>query len=200
MHLAVVGGSAWFSGALDALIEREAGLPSAHICDDPARFPDLPGRGDAEIAILTSENGRESLRRKLEEWRRRYPELRVVIRMRSLRPDLVRDAIQMGAWGCFSEQDAPDVVLNVLKAVAAGRVSFPYVDFSSLNNDPFEQLTKREREVLAALSKGWTNVQISDRLGVSENTVKYHLKLIFEKLGVKTRAAAVAQYLNYAMA
>ncbi|MEM8699054.1 MAG: LuxR C-terminal-related transcriptional regulator [Pseudomonadota bacterium] len=34
----------------------------------------------------------------------------------------------------------------------------------------------------------------------SENTVKYHLKLIFEKLGVKTRAAAVAQYLNYAMA
>ncbi|MEM6933087.1 MAG: LuxR C-terminal-related transcriptional regulator, partial [Pseudomonadota bacterium] len=48
-----------------------------------------------------------------------------------------------------------------------------------------------------ALAKGWTNNQISSRLGVSENTVKYHLKLIYEKLDVQNRSMAVARYINY---
>jgi two-component system nitrate/nitrite response regulator NarP len=70
------------------------------------------------------------------------------------------------------------------------------VDFELLKKDPFESLTARERDVLAALAQGWTNEQISARLGISENTVKHHLKVLFSKLEVKNRAAAVARYLT----
>ena len=56
-----------------------------------------------------------------------------------------------------------------------------------------ECLTDREREVLALLAEGVKNTDIAKVLFISNNTVKRHLKAIFEKLGVHTRSAAVAK-------
>jgi DNA-binding NarL/FixJ family response regulator len=53
-------------------------------------------------------------------------------------------------------------------------------------------LTAREREVLELLAKGMTNKEIAEALVITPNTVKRHLKAIFEKLDVHTRSAAVA--------
>lgn len=53
-------------------------------------------------------------------------------------------------------------------------------------------LTNREREILALLADGLGNKQIAARLGISTHTVKTHLELLFEKLGVSSRAEAVA--------
>ncbi len=53
-------------------------------------------------------------------------------------------------------------------------------------------LTNREREILALLADGLGNKQIAARLGISANTVKTHLELLFEKIGVSSRAEAVA--------
>ena len=52
-------------------------------------------------------------------------------------------------------------------------------------------LTQREREILALLADGLGNKQIAARLGISTNTVKTHLELLFEKLDVSTRTEAV---------
>ena len=53
-------------------------------------------------------------------------------------------------------------------------------------------LSNREREILALLADGLGNKQIAARLGIATNTVKTHLELLFEKLGVSSRAEAVA--------
>jgi DNA-binding CsgD family transcriptional regulator len=53
-------------------------------------------------------------------------------------------------------------------------------------------LSARERQVLALLADGLGNKQIAARLGISTNTVKTHLELLFEKLHVSSRAEAVA--------
>lgn len=58
---------------------------------------------------------------------------------------------------------------------------------------PLDVLTDREREVLTLLVQGLTNKEIAERLIISPNTVKRHLKAIFAKLGVGTRSAAVAK-------
>jgi DNA-binding NarL/FixJ family response regulator len=54
-------------------------------------------------------------------------------------------------------------------------------------------LTDREREVLDLLAQGLANKEIAERLFITTNTVKRHLKAIFEKLGVHTRSAATAK-------
>jgi DNA-binding NarL/FixJ family response regulator len=53
-------------------------------------------------------------------------------------------------------------------------------------------LSNREREILALLADGLANKQIAARLGISKNTVKTHLELLFDKLAVSSRAEAVA--------
>lgn len=61
---------------------------------------------------------------------------------------------------------------------------------------PIDHLTKREQEVLEWLARGLTNRTIGDRLSLAENTVEHHLKHIYQKLGVKTRAEAGMLYWN----
>ncbi|PKO03964.1 MAG: hypothetical protein CVU43_00340 [Chloroflexi bacterium HGW-Chloroflexi-5] len=56
-----------------------------------------------------------------------------------------------------------------------------------------DQLTQREREVFDLLAKGMTNKEIADVLVITNNTVKRHLKAVFEKLDVHTRAAALSK-------
>lgn len=57
-------------------------------------------------------------------------------------------------------------------------------------------LTDREREVLVLLAGGMTNKEIAERLVVTTNTIKRHLKAIFEKLGVHTRSAAAGKAIS----
>ena len=57
-------------------------------------------------------------------------------------------------------------------------------------------LTEREREVLTLLAGGMTNKEIAERLVVTTNTVKRHLKAVFEKLGVHTRSAAAGKAIS----
>jgi NarL family two-component system response regulator YdfI len=54
------------------------------------------------------------------------------------------------------------------------------------------ELAGREREVLAAAARGERSKEIADRLSISERTVKAHLTNVYNKLGVDSRAAAVA--------
>jgi len=121
---------------------------------------------------------------------------RVIIYTGEKAGDVLRPAIKSGAWGFMSKSDEPNVLLETISSVAHGRLSFPYVDLEKLSRDPFEELTAREKELLAALANGWTNLQIAARIGISRNTVKYHLKNLYDKLEVNNRAMAVALYVK----
>ena len=61
---------------------------------------------------------------------------------------------------------------------------------------PIEPFTARELEVLAALADGLSNKAIAARLGISDETVKFHLSAIFGKLGASNRTDAVRQALR----
>ena len=64
---------------------------------------------------------------------------------------------------------------------------------SALPKEALDELTAREREVLELVAQGSDNAKIADRLKISEKTVRNHVSLIFGKLGVNSRAEAVAR-------
>ena len=128
--------------------------------------------------------------------KRRLSPTRVIVYTGEQGPTVLRQAVRDGAWGFISKSDDPVVLLDTIATVARGRLCVPYVDLKSINADPLDLLTTRERELLGALANGWTNLQISARIGISQNTVKYHLKNLYDKLGVKNRAMAVALYMT----
>ena len=74
------------------------------------------------------------------------------------------------------------------------RIAALFVDHTRANrrDELLEDLTEREREVLHYLALGHTNTEIHERLFISESTVKKHVNNIYDKIGVNTRAQAVA--------
>ncbi|MGW5310722.1 response regulator [Nocardia thailandica] len=108
--------------------------------------------------------------------------------------DITR-AIESGATGYLLKADPPEELFAAIHAAAAGRtaLSAPVADrvMARLRN-PGPTLTAREHDILAQLAQGKGNREIARALHISEATVKTHLGRIYDKLGVDTRAAAVA--------
>ena len=107
---------------------------------------------------------------------------------------ILKQCVRLGAHGYCFQFDEPQIIFETILAVAHGRICIPYIDINKVNDTPLSRLTVRERELLAVLADGWTNLQIATRTGISENTVKYHLKNLYDKLAVRNRAMAVALY------
>lgn len=108
--------------------------------------------------------------------------------------DTPRKAMAAGAAGFTSRSDSVERLLETCLAVAKGQMVFPFLDVRSLRQDPIEQLSRRERTLLEALSKGLTNRELARELDISTNTVKFHLSNLFDKLSVKNRAQAIALF------
>jgi two-component system nitrate/nitrite response regulator NarP len=108
--------------------------------------------------------------------------------------DLPRLAMTAGAAG-FVPRSAPvEGLLDTCAEVAGGKMVFPFLDVRQLAQDPIQSLSRKERMILDALSKGLTNRELSRELGISTNTVKFHLSNLYDKLSVKNRAQAIAFY------
>jgi two-component system nitrate/nitrite response regulator NarP len=110
-------------------------------------------------------------------------------------PSVPRRVMALGGAAFCSKRVSPEELRDVVAAVAAGRIVFPY-EAAHGASDPLVELTEREREILKALASARSAGQLADALGISLNTLKFHLKNIYQKLGVANRAQAVARYLS----
>lgn len=108
--------------------------------------------------------------------------------------DLPRLSMIAGAAGFVGQNTSVDKLLDTCLAVASGQMVFPFLDVRELQADPMLQLTKRERALLEGLAKGLTNRELARDFSISDNTVKFHLSNLFEKLGVSNRTKAIAFY------
>ncbi|WP_269932802.1 response regulator transcription factor [Aminobacter sp. HY435] len=130
----------------------------------------------------------------LAELHRRQLVARMVIFSNDHDIGILKQCVRLGVQGFCYQFDDPCILFDTLLAVANGRICIPYIDVARINETPLSRLTTRELELLGVLADGWTNLQIATRTGISENTVKYHLKNLYDKLGVRNRAMAVALY------
>ena len=119
---------------------------------------------------------------------------RMVVYSHAEDANTTRRAMSAGAAGFCARSNAPDVLLATVESVARGQMVFPFVDVRELNQDPMNTLTARERALLVALAKGHTNKHLAHDFDISINTVKFHLRNLFDKLGVGNRAQAIAFY------
>ncbi|WP_413760518.1 response regulator [Streptomyces sp. MMBL 11-3] len=108
--------------------------------------------------------------------------------------DITR-AIEAGATGYLLKAERPEELFAAIQAAARGRTTLsPPVASRVMANlrTPPPALTDRERDILGQLARGLGNRDIARALFISEATVKTHLGRIYAKLGVDTRAGAVA--------
>ncbi len=109
-------------------------------------------------------------------------------------------ALMPSGWAWLpAEASANELRAGVL-AASAGLAALPAEQLGDLGGAPGggparldEPLTPRERDVLDLIAQGLSNKRVAQRLGVSENTVKFHVQALFGKLGVNSRAGATSR-------
>jgi DNA-binding NarL/FixJ family response regulator len=127
------------------------------------------------------------------EIKRMHPELKIVLLCEVATPAVVRCAIDEQAEGVVLTSDTIEEMILALRHVLEGRAVMPVGwQAASLQEDlALAALSEREREVLDLLAGGMSNKEIATRLMISSNTVKFHLRTIYAKLGVRNRVQAV---------
>ena len=103
----------------------------------------------------------------------------------------------LGCMGYLSRQDSLETVRKAVTAVAAGEFWAPRVLLPELVRELRDRrrrepvLTAREREILSLIHAGRTNGEIAGQLFISHETVRWHARRLFSKIGAGNRAAAV---------
>lgn len=101
-------------------------------------------------------------------------------------------ALKAGAYGYLLKSTLRRDLLDAIRTVHAGRKRIPSDIASQIaEHAGGDELSEREMEILGRLAAGGSNKQIAIRLGISEQTVKAHMKNILAKLGAKDRTQAV---------
>jgi DNA-binding NarL/FixJ family response regulator len=128
-----------------------------------------------------------------------WPETKVLILTSFGGWEKVYAAMRAGALGYVLKDAQPEELLAAIRAVAAGgsylgaQVAaelISRVEGDKVTEDRRDPLTEREREVLSLVASGLGNREISERLYLSEKTVKTHVANILQKLGVRSRTQA----------
>jgi len=112
-------------------------------------------------------------------------------------------ALSAGACGYILKRCPPEELVAAIREVRQGgapmsREIARKVIGSFQNplaaNQEVEELSPREREILELLAQGFANKEIADRLGVSDGTVRWHLRHVYEKLHVRSRTEAALKF------
>ena len=161
------------SNGRDAIQRFREQIPDVTLMD--LRLPDMSGI-DAMIGILTQS-----------------PEARVIILTTFEGDAEIRRALEAGARNYVLKSMPPKELMDVVRHVHAGKKRIPPEIAAHLaEHYSDEALTEREVEVLRQVAGGNRNRDIAEKLFITEETVKVHIKHIMEKLGATDRTQAVA--------
>lgn len=142
--------------------------------------------------VMPQMDGVEATLSLLNSW----AEVKILVLTSYLDNEKIYPVIQAGAKGYMLKTSSAAEILNAIKKVAKGELAIQTeVDrkFQNHKNSPHlhEDLTARERDILALLAKGYDNQTIADLSYISLKTVKTHVSNILAKLNVADRTQAV---------
>jgi len=123
---------------------------------------------------------------------REFPDARFIMLTTSEGDVEIDRALKAGAFGYMLKSMPPKEVVEAIRHVHAGKKRIPPAIAARLaEHYSDETITTREVEVLQLIATGSRTLDIAEKLFISEDTVKAHIKHIFEKLGVNDRTQAV---------
>lgn len=138
--------------------------------------------------------------------RARFPQTMVLVLTLFDEPAVVFRALRSGAVGYLLKSAEPATIVDAIEEVAAGGAPMTGTiarlvierfhaapEALPAEPSPIDTLTRREAEVLAALASGYRYKEVADRLGVSHNTIRTHVRHIYEKLHVHGIQEAMAR-------
>jgi DNA-binding NarL/FixJ family response regulator len=134
------------------------------------------------------------------------PSVQVIVVTIYQDPDRIFRAFRVGASGYLLKRESPEKVLNAIREVQQGGVPMSavvarkvikYFQTQAITTAEVKRLSPREREILELIVLGFYNKEIADRLSISIESIRWHLKNIYRKLHVHSRTEAASKLLPH---
>jgi NarL family two-component system response regulator LiaR len=183
---------------LRSFLELQDGMEVAGEAEDGAEGVAVAEQVDPDVVlmdlVMPKLDGVEAMR----QLRERVPGARVIVLTSFLEDDRLLPAMRAGAAGYLLKNVQPQELARAIRAADAGEALIDPVVAARLvealaegeQDDGYERLTPREREVLDLIGRGFSNKRIAVELGVAEKTVKTHVSNVLGKLGLADRTQA----------
>jgi DNA-binding NarL/FixJ family response regulator len=187
----------------DWLLRTVGSDRTMRVAGTAATFPflrSLISEAPADLALIDLQSTEWNV---AHDWLMEFADLVTMLLLNS-EPDpaVFNRILNREAGGMLSTNASGEQIVQAIKSVAAGSMVFDGAlmrQMRSGSNDEAaaaETLTPREREVLSLLADGLGNKEIATRLGISEHTIKFHIRSILAKLGASSRTEAVSRGLR----
>ncbi|HUZ46661.1 MAG TPA: response regulator transcription factor [Terriglobia bacterium] len=154
-----------------------------------------------DLAIVQQEIAAGEDSNLIAEMRRQTPECKVVLTASVVSEELRVQAVESGACGLISKAEDPEAFVKSVRKVLEGETIFAATEAPLAGREmiggngrrtrPVDTLTWRERTVISCLTQGWRNREIARHLTITEQTVKNHLRSVYDKVGVSDRLELV---------
>jgi DNA-binding NarL/FixJ family response regulator len=201
-----------FRQGLLSIFRNEPDFKVVGEATDGRQAVELAGKLNPDILLLDlvmpQLTGLETLR----ELSGASTQVRTVVLTASIEKEQIAQALQLGARGILLKDAPTDILLNGIRTVMNGQFWVgqnkvtdlvetlrSYLSSAEEPKEPKKTfgLTARELDVVAAIVSGFTNREIAGRFSISEQTVKHHLRNIFDKVGVSNRLELALFAINH---
>lgn len=187
-----------FLQGVRAALEPESDLEIVGEAESTARVLPLVARTQAEFVLMDFLQPQLDGLSCLDRLRARHPEVKVAMMSACREPGVIEGALRRGACAYVLKSINPSDLAAVVRQVTNGTV-FQTLDLAATNGNgnghaaagALAGLTERELSILQALARGLSNEAIAKELWITRQTVKFHVRNIYRKLGVSNRTAAV---------
>jgi DNA-binding NarL/FixJ family response regulator len=198
----VTAGFDWCLVAARFFFETVAGGIPVRTAEDRPDNDDLLHDGWADVLVVVTPTRQERHLSGLQAICMRYPEARVLALSVEHDDGIAERARAAGAHGYLHLESSADDAVETLRTVADGGTAFPLQTLTPPDElppvvpprlDPEEldkriaRLTRRERQVMALLGRGYANREIAEALGLREGTIRIYVHRVIRQLGLRNR-------------
>ncbi|PWU09507.1 MAG: DNA-binding response regulator [Verrucomicrobia bacterium] len=205
ISVAVVEDNTGVRSSLELLLNDSPGFRCVCACATAEDALQVIPRHSPEIVLMDIHLPNRSGIECTAQLKSLLPEVQIIMITVYTDVDTVFKALRAGASGYLLKRSNPEQILEAITEVRQGgapmtreiarKIVEAFKESAGAELQATE-LTRRENEVLEFLSRGYANKEIAHMLSISLDTVRFHLKQIYEKLHVRSRTEAVAKFIE----
>ena len=205
IKLVIVDDHALFREGLASIIQLEPDIEVSGLAGSVQEAVEVVRKRKPDMVLmdftLPDGTGADATSMVLKE----HPDCKIIFLTMSEEDENLFAAIRSGAKGYLLKNMSPSKLVTTIRSVQRGESALSRSmtlrlmeelsrtkETDRIGDAALDKLTRREMDVLTELTKGFSNKEIANRLYISENTVRYHVHSILEKLNLPDRRAAAA--------
>jgi DNA-binding NarL/FixJ family response regulator len=196
IKLALIGGGRLMRGATANLLAAQEGFEVQGAFESPAHFLASDLGGQSDVLLLDCDGDPASCRTAVSVLTRAHGEAKLVMLCQEVSQETIRCAMEYRVGGVLLKSYSTEDIAQAIRYMASGRTIMPagwQRAAAPIRCDPLA-LSPRLRQILILIAQGLGNDEIAAHLALSPNTIKFHVRALYARLGVHNRVEASTLY------